>query len=159
MEKYKVGIGYDIHRLVRGRKLVLGGVEVPSGRGSLGHSDGDCLIHALIDALLGAMGQGDIGRLFPDTDPKFKGVRSTGLLADVVARLKKKRLVLVNVDAVIVAERPKLSPHINKIKKSLAGILRIDEEDIGIKAKTNEGLGDVGEGRAIICWAVALLRK
>lgn len=159
MEKYKVGIGYDIHRLVRGRKLVLGGIEVPSGRGSLGHSDGDCLIHALIDALLGAMGQGDIGRLFPDTDPKFTGVRSTGLLADVVARLKKKRLVLVNVDAVIVAERPKLSPHINKIKKSLAGILRIDEEDIGIKAKTNEGLGDVGEGRAIICWAVALLRK
>lgn len=159
MEKHKVGIGYDIHRLIRGRRLVLGGVEIPSPRGSLGHSDGDCLSHALIDALLGAMGQGDIGRLFPDTDPKFKGVRSTELLADVVARLRKKRMTLISVDAVIVAEQPHLDPYKEEIKKSLAGILEINEEDIGVKAKTNEGLGDVGKGRAIICWAVALLRK
>jgi 2-C-methyl-D-erythritol 2,4-cyclodiphosphate synthase len=159
LEKRKVGIGYDIHRLVRGRKLVLGGVEIPSNRGSLGHSDGDCLTHALIDALLGAMGQGDIGRLFPDTDPKFKGVRSLDLLADVVARLRKKRMSIQNVDAILALEEPKLSPYINKIKESLARVLDIETDDIGLKAKTNEGLDSIGRGRAIACWAVALLKK
>lgn len=157
--KYKIGIGYDIHRLVRRRALVLGGVDVPFAKGLLGHSDGDCLIHAVIDGLLGAMGQGDIGRLFPDTDPKYKDIRSTELLKNVAARLKKMRLSIVNIDAVIIAERPKLSPYIDDMKSALAATLKIDAGDIGLKAKTNEGLGDIGRGRAIASWASVLLKK
>ena len=157
--KHKIGIGYDIHRLVAGRKLFLGGIEVPFGKGLLGHSDGDVLIHAVIDALLGALGEGDIGRLFPDTDPRYKGIRSLELLADVAARLKKKKARVVNIDTVIVTQVPKLGPYINNMKKALAPILGLDREDLGIKAKTNEGLGPVGQGRAMACWAVVLLKK
>lgn len=157
--KHKIGIGYDIHRLVAGRKLFLGGIEVPFGKGLLGHSDGDVLIHAVIDALLGALGEGDIGRLFPDTDPRYKGIRSLELLADVTARLKKKRARVVNIDTVIVAQAPRLGPYINNMKKALAPVLGLDKEDLGIKAKTNEGLGPVGQGRAMACWAVVLLKK
>ena len=157
--KNKVGVGYDIHRLVRGRKLILGGVEIPHGRGSLGHSDGDCLVHALIDALLGALGQGDIGQLFPDTDPGWKDIRSTELLEDVVDLLKDRGATIQNVDAVIAAERPRLGPHVNAMKQTLAPILGVPEDSVGIKAKTNEGLGAVGRGRAIACWAVALISQ
>jgi 2-C-methyl-D-erythritol 2,4-cyclodiphosphate synthase len=157
--KHKIGIGYDVHRLVRGRPLYVGGVEVPADRGALGHSDGDCLIHALIDALLGAMGRGDIGRLFPDTDPRYKGVRSTRLLRNVAGRLRRGKFKILNVDAVIVLERPKLGPYIKDMKRVLAEALGLDEDDVGLKAKTNEGLGPMGRGRAIACWAAALIKK
>ncbi len=157
--KYKIGIGYDVHRLVRGRPLYVGGVEIPGDRGALGHSDGDCLIHALIDALLGAAGRGDIGRLFPDNDPRYKDIRSVRLLQNVAGLLKRGKVKVLNVDAVVVLERPKLAPHIINMKKVLAGALGLDEDDIGLKAKTNEGLGPMGQGRAIACWAAALVKK
>jgi len=157
--KYKIGIGYDLHRLVKRRALVLGGVEVPFGKGLLGHSDGDCLIHAVIDALLGGMGLPDIGRAFPDTDPKLEGRRSTDLLRDVAARLKKHKAAVVNIDAVIIAQEPKLAPYIDNMKGVLASALGVAAKDIGLKAKTNEGLGDIGRGRAIAAWAVVLLKK
>jgi len=153
----KIGLGYDLHRLVRGRPLYLGGVEIPHGKGLLGHSDGDALIHALIDALLGAAGEGDIGSLFPDTDPAFRGIRSPELLRAVTIRLRKKGFRVANADVVVVAEAPKLGPHFAAMKKILAPILEIEETALGLKAKTNEGLGLIGKGGAIACWAVALL--
>jgi len=157
--KLKAGIGYDIHRLVAGRKLVLGGVAVPFTKGLLGHSDGDVVIHAVIDAMLGAMGERDIGRLFPDTDPKYKGIRSVELLKAVMARLAKKKYRVVNIDTVIVAQSPQLSPYINNMKRALTPILKVGKENVGIKAKTNEGLGPVGRGKAIAAWAIVLLKK
>lgn len=153
----RIGLGYDIHRLAAGRPLYLGGVEIPSRFGLVGHSDGDALIHALIDALLGAAGDQDIGRLFPDTSPEYRGVRSTELLRRVMARLKKKRLRVENVDVVVVAEAPRLAPYADRIKETLGGILRLPAGRIGIQAKTNEGLGDVGRRKAVACWAVALV--
>jgi len=158
MAETKIGIGYDIHRLEAGRKLVLGGIEIPHEKGLAGHSDGDALVHALIDALLGAMGEGDIGRLFPDTDPRWAGARSLGLLEDVVGRLRARGGRIVNADAVIVAEEPKMAPHAAAIKAALIAVLGIEGADLGIKAKTAEGLGPVGEGRAIACWAAVLIR-
>jgi 2-C-methyl-D-erythritol 2,4-cyclodiphosphate synthase len=155
----RVGLGYDIHRLTRGRKLWLGGLEIPFPLGLMGHSDGDCLIHALADALLGASGDEDIGRLFPDDDPRTLGLRSSILLRAVVARLKKRGYRPVQVDAVIVAEKPKLAPYIPRMRKILARLLGMKEGDLGIKAKTQEGLGAVGRGRAVTCWAVALVRR
>ena len=157
--KLKAGIGYDIHRLVAGRKLYLGGTAVPFTKGLLGHSDGDVVIHAVIDAMLGAMGEGDIGRLFPDTDPKYKGIRSVELLKAVMVRLAKKKYRLVNIDTVIVAQSPKLSPYINNMKRVLTPILKLEKENLGIKAKTNEGLGPVGQGKAMAAWAIVLLEK
>jgi 2-C-methyl-D-erythritol 2,4-cyclodiphosphate synthase len=155
----KIGFGYDIHPLVAGRKLVLGGLEIPFPRGLSGHSDGDGLVHAVVDALLGAAGEGDIGRLFPDTDPRTEGVASLHLLADVMAWLRARGWRVVNVDAVVVAEEPKISPHVAGMKKILCPLLGVDEAGLGIKGKTNEGFGPVGEGRAIACWAVALIEK
>jgi 2-C-methyl-D-erythritol 2,4-cyclodiphosphate synthase len=155
----KIGLGYDLHRLVRGRPLFLGGVEIPYPKGLLGHSDGDALVHAIIDALLGAAGAGDIGRLFPDTDPAFRRIRSPELLRTVMARLRKKRLRVVNVDVIVVAESPKLEPHFETMKRALGPILGLKEGGLGLKAKTNEGTGLVGRGGAIACWAVALLEK
>jgi 2-C-methyl-D-erythritol 2,4-cyclodiphosphate synthase len=155
--KPKVGFGYDIHRLVAGRPLVLGGREIPHGAGLAGHSDGDCLIHALIDALLGAAGEGDVGLLFPDTDPDYEGVRSTVLLQRVMSRLRWRRLEVLNVDAVIVAQAPRIAPHVGRMKETLGPILKLPKDRIGIKAKTNEGLGLVGREKAIACWAVALV--
>lgn len=157
--KLKAGIGYDIHRLVAGRKLYLGGADVPFKKGLLGHSDGDVVIHAVIDAMLGAMGEGDIGRLFPDTDPKYKGIRSLDLLKTVMTRLAKKKYRIVNIDTVIVAQSPKLSPYINDMKKALIPVLKVEKDSLGIKAKTNEGLGPVGQGKAIAAWAIAVLKK
>jgi 2-C-methyl-D-erythritol 2,4-cyclodiphosphate synthase len=155
--KIKVGLGYDLHRLAAGKKLFLGGLEIPFSRGLAGHSDGDGLIHALIDALLGAMGDGDIGQLFSDKDPRYKNIRSTALLEDVMSRLEKKGWMIMNADCVVVAEEPKLAPFIAAIKDILCPILRIQRGLLGIKAKTNEGAGLIGRGKAIACWAVVLI--
>ncbi len=155
----KIGFGYDIHRLARGRKLYLGGVDLPHPSGLVGHSDGDCLIHALIDSLLGALGEGDIGQVFPDSEPEYKGIRSTELLRRVMVRLERKKMAVENVDVVIVAQAPRLAPYLGDMKKVLAPILDIPPANIGIKAKTNEGLGTVGREKAMACWAVALLGK
>lgn len=152
----RTGLGYDLHRLRAGRPLRLGGIHIPHPAGLLGHSDGDALIHALIDAILGAMGEGDIGRLFPDTDPRWRGADSLDLLRDVCARLASKRMRLVHADAVVVAEKPKLGPHFEAMKDVLCPILGLSRDGLGLKAKTNEGLGLIGRGRAIACWAVVL---
>jgi len=153
----RCGLGYDLHRLAPGRPLFLGGIEVPHTAGLVGHSDGDALIHALIDAILGAMGEGDIGQLFPDHDPRCAGIRSTELLRDVCSRLKKKKLAVLHADAVVVAERPKLGPHFPAMKAALAPLLGLPPDGLGLKAKTNEGLGLIGRGRAIACWATVLV--
>jgi 2-C-methyl-D-erythritol 2,4-cyclodiphosphate synthase len=155
--KNRIGFGYDIHRLAGGRPLYLGGIEIAHPAGLAGHSDGDALIHALIDALLGAAGEADIGRLFPDTAAEFKGIRSTELLRRVMVRLKRRRLEIRNVDTVIVAQAPRLAPHSERMKEALGPILGLPKDRIGIKAKTNEGLGPVGEKKAVACWAVVLV--
>lgn len=157
--KIKVGLGYDIHRLERGRDLYLGGVKIPHPSGLLGHSDGDCLVHALIDALLGAVGEADIGRLFPDTDPAYRGIRSIALLQQVMARLRRRRARVLNADVVVVAQTPKLAPYIEPMKDALCPILGVARSRLGIKAKTNEGLGLIGRERAIACWAAALVEE
>jgi 2-C-methyl-D-erythritol 2,4-cyclodiphosphate synthase len=157
--KLRIGLGYDLHRLVPGRKLVLGGVTVPGRLGLAGHSDADVLVHALIDALLGAAGEGDIGRLFPDTDPAFKNARSTDLLALVMADMRRRGLTVLHADAVIVAEKPSVAPLVARMKKILCPLLGVARDGLGIKGKTNEGLGVIGRGRAIACWAVALVRE
>jgi len=154
---HKIGFGYDIHRLEPGRRLVLGGTEIPFGAGLAGHSDGDALVHAVIDALLGALGEGDIGAHFPDTDPRFEGARSTALLQTVMGLLETRGAAVANIDAVIVAEEPKMGPHIPAMKAALGPLLGLPGPALGIKAKTNEGLGPVGEKRAIACYAVALI--
>lgn len=149
-----VGLGFDIHRLVPGRRLLLGGVEIPHPKGLLGHSDGDALLHAVIDALLGAAGLGDIGRRFPDTDPAWKDVSSEGLLDRVMAELRPKWRV-VNADVTVIAEEPKLSPHADEIGRRLAA--RLGTGRVSIKAKTMEGLGPIGQREAIACYAVVQL--
>jgi 2-C-methyl-D-erythritol 2,4-cyclodiphosphate synthase len=155
---HRIGFGYDIHRLEAGRRLILGGIDIPFGAGLLGHSDGDALVHAVIDALLGALGEGDIGARFPDTDPRTEGSRSVGLLQSVMGLLRSRGAEIVNVDTVIVAEEPKMGPHIQAMKAALCPVLGVPETSLGIKAKTNEGLGPVGEKRAIACSAVALIK-
>ena len=157
--KIKIGLGYDIHRLSRGRDLYLGGAKISHPTGLVGHSDGDCLVHALIDALLGAAGEPDIGRLFPDTDPKYKGIRSTALLTDAVSRLRSRGRRILNADVVVVAQGPKLASHIEEMKDRLCPILGLARDDLGIKAKTNEGLGLIGREKAIACWAIALVEE
>jgi len=157
--KHRTGIGYDIHRLAAGRKLVLGGVLIPYPLGLAGHSDADALVHALIDALLGASGDGDIGQLFPNTDPKWKDADSTALLRAVMTRLRKAGFEVVNADAVIVAEKPAIVPHIAAMKTVLCPILGVKPDALGIKGKTNEGLGPIGQGNVIACLATVLIRK
>jgi 2-C-methyl-D-erythritol 2,4-cyclodiphosphate synthase len=154
---HRTGIGYDIHRLEEGRGLVLGGVQIPHAKGLRGHSDGDVLIHAIIDALLGAMGERDIGQFFPDTDPAYKDAQSSELLVSVADLLKQRGYRVVNVDSIVIAEEPRLNPHIPGMKSLLCPILGLDLADLGIKAKTREGLGDVGQGRAIEAWATATI--
>ncbi len=144
---FKVGFGYDRHRLVTGRAFRLGGVEIPAERGPAGHSDGDALIHALVDALLGALGEGDIGRLFPDTDPRFRGAASLGFLEDVMGRVEDAGWKVVNVDTVTVVEEPRIAPHVERIRDVLCPVLGLERAGLGIKAKSAEGLGEVGEGR------------
>lgn len=157
--EYRTGIGTDIHRVAEGRKLMLGGVLVPACAGLAGHSDGDVALHAVIDALLGASGMGDIGTLFPDTAPQFKDVDSKGLLLDVKERLEEKRWVVVNVDLTIHAEEPKLGPVKGQIKRCIASILGIDFTAVNVKAKTNEEFGEIGAGEAMAATAIVLLRK
>jgi len=157
LKKVRTGIGYDIHRLDEGRRLILGGVEIPHTKGLMGHSDGDVLIHAVIDALLGAMGDKDIGQCFPDTNPAYKNIQSTELLASVAIQLKQRDCEILNIDSIVIAEEPKLGPHIPAMKDILCPMLGLHIKDLGIKAKTREGLGDVGEGRAIAAWAVATI--
>jgi len=153
----RVGTGYDIHRLVEKRKLILGGVRIPFEKGLLGHSDADALTHAVCDSLLGAAGMRDIGFHFPDTDDRFKGVSSLKLLDKVVKMLADNNISIANVDTVIIMERPKLSGHIESIKRSLAGVLKLSENSIGVKAKTREGMGEAGRGEAVECYATALV--
>lgn len=155
--KIKIGIGYDIHKFEENRKLFLGGIEIPFYKGLIGHSDGDVLIHAIIDAILGALGEKDIGQLFPDTDPKYKGISSLKLLEKVMKIVKDKKAKILNIDSVVVTEEPKLSPYMNSMKKTLSHVLELEESSIGIKAKTNERLGEIGEGKAIATYAITLI--
>lgn len=154
---FRVGIGYDIHELKKGRRLVLGGVEIPHSKGLAGHSDADVLFHALVDAVLGAMAAGDIGEHFSDLDARWKGADSVRFVRKAVELLKKNKMKIANLDAVVLAEAPKLSPHREQIRKSVARAFDIPESSVGLKAKTNEGLDAVGRKNAIACHAVALL--
>jgi len=153
------GIGYDLHRLVEGRKLMLGGVEVPFEKGPQGHSDGDVLAHALCDALLGAAGLGDIGTHFPDTDPKWKGVSSLLFLEQARKLLVERGLRIVHVDGIVICERPRLGPHFPAMRAALAKSLGISADQINLKAKTNEGTGEIGRGEAIAAQAIATLQR
>ena len=155
----RIGQGYDIHRLVEDRPLILGGVNIPADKGLLGHSDADVLLHALTDALFGAAALGDIGRHFPDTDPQFKGADSRVLLRECVKRVHAAGWGIVNVDASIIAQAPKLAPHMETIRASVAETLGIDLGCVNIKAKTNEGMDAVGRKEAIEVHAVALLES
>jgi 2-C-methyl-D-erythritol 2,4-cyclodiphosphate synthase len=155
----RVGYGYDVHRLVEGRKLILGGVERPFEKGLAGYSDGDVLTHALIDALLGGSSLGDIGEHFPDDDPQYKGISSLLLLGRVVELLREKKFGIGNVDVVVVAEKPKLVEHKCLMREKLSGVLGIGVESINIKAKTGEGLGFAGRGEGIAVHAVVNLKK
>jgi 2-C-methyl-D-erythritol 2,4-cyclodiphosphate synthase len=155
----RIGIGYDIHRLVEGRKLILGGVEIPFEKGLFGHSDADVLTHAICDALLGAAALGDIGSHFPDTDPRFAGASSLDLLAHVVELITERGYKIANLDSIVMAERPKLKPHVQAIRESLAAVLRVEVEQVSVKAKTSEGLESVGRNEAMAAHAVTLLIK
>jgi 2-C-methyl-D-erythritol 2,4-cyclodiphosphate synthase len=155
----RVGIGYDVHPLVEGKKLFLGGIEIPYSKGLLGHSDGDVLIHAICDAILGAISEGDIGVHFPDSDESIRGINSIKILSYVMELVKKKGVKVVNVDAVIAAEEPKIHPHRELIRKNIAKILNVDIDMVGIKGKTKEGLGFVGKKEGIEVYAVALLEE
>lgn len=154
---FRVGQGYDLHRLVEGRPLILGGVKIDYEKGLLGHSDADALLHAITDALLGAAGLGDIGRHFPDTDPAYKGIDSKILLSEAVALVVKAGWVIANVDATVIAQAPKLAPHMDKIRQSVAQAIGIDLHRVNIKAKTKEGCDAVGQKEAIEVNAIVLL--
>lgn len=157
--KIKVGFGFDVHQLQEGRKLVLGGVEIPHVKGALGHSDADVVIHALCDALLGAAGLKDIGYYFPDTDAAFKNIDSTILLARVIELLEERNYIVGNADISLVLEKPKIKPHIDLMKDCLAPILKISTEDISIKATTNEKLGYVGREEGVAAYAAVLIQR
>ena len=153
----RIGHGYDVHKLVEGRKLILGGVEIPHEKGLLGHSDADVLTHAVMDALLGAAALGDIGKLFPDNDDKYLGADSIGLLKKVLAIIKDKGYKVVNIDSTIIAQRPKLSPYIDKMRETLAASMEIGLDCVSVKATTEEGLGFSGAELGIAAHAVALI--
>ena len=155
----RIGHGYDVHRLVEGRKLILGGVEIPWEKGLLGHSDADVLTHALMDALLGAAALGDIGKLFPDSDERYKGADSVELLHTVRQVLKDAGYCVVNVDCTVIAQRPKLAPHIPLMREKLAAAMEVELDRVSVKATTEEGLGFSGEGLGIAAHAVALIEK
>lgn len=155
----RTGIGYDVHRLASGRKLMMGGVDVPFEKGLLGHSDADVLLHAICDALLGAAGLGDIGRHFPDSAPKYKGISSLILLGEVHRLLNESGFAVNNIDATIVAERPKMSPHIPAMVANIASAVRADRSAVNVKATTTEGLGFAGAGEGIAAYAVCTLKR
>ena len=156
---FRVGLGYDIHKLVEDRPLIIGGVEIPYEKGLLGHSDADVLIHAIIDAMLGALALSDIGSHFPDTDPKYKGISSVELLKNVLGLITEKGYVINNIDSNIILQEPKMKPYIPKMVKVLSEVLNIKENQLSIKAKTNEQMDAVGEKKAIEANAVVMLRK
>lgn len=153
----RAGLGYDVHRLVEGRDLILGGVNIPYEKGLLGHSDADVLLHAAMDALLGAAALGDIGRHFPDTDPAYKGISSLRLLAHTGALLEQNNYQIINIDATIIAQRPKMAPHIPQMIRNIAETLGIEEGQVNVKATTEEGLGFTGTGEGISAQAVCSL--
>lgn len=155
----RIGHGYDVHRLVHGRRLILGGVDIPHGTGLLGHSDADVLTHAVMDALLGAAAMGDIGKLFPDNDPAFSGADSLALLREVVARLHAEGYVVGNMDCTVLAQAPKLAPYIAQMRRNLAQCMDVNVDRISIKATTEEGLGFTGAREGIAAHAVVLLEK
>ena len=159
MDRYRIGQGFDIHKLVAGRKLILGGIEVPFDRGFEAHSDGDVLIHSIIDSILGALALGDIGKFFPDTDEKYKDIDSTILLKEIKNLLDEHKYKIVNLDTTIKAEKPKLREYIDIIRNNLANILDTDIEKISVKAKTMEKLGYIGECNAIESDSVVLLEQ
>lgn len=159
MSNTRIGHGYDVHRLVEGRKLILGGVDIPWEKGLLGHSDADVLTHAVMDALLGAAGLGDIGKHFPDTDPAYTGADSLKLLEHVVGLLGERGFAVGNVDATILAQRPKLAPHIPLMRDNLAQVIGVDPGLVNVKATTEEGLGFTGSGEGMAAHAVALIEK
>jgi 2-C-methyl-D-erythritol 2,4-cyclodiphosphate synthase len=154
-----IGIGYDVHRLIEGRKLILGGVEIPHHCGLEGHSDADVLTHAIADALLGAAGEKDIGHHFPNTDPSIKGIDSQEILRRVQALLTARQLAIVNIDCSLIADAPKISPHLQAMKSKLSETLQIPLQRIGVKATTNEGLGFIGRGEGIAAMAVASVQQ
>lgn len=153
----RIGQGYDVHRLVEGRKLILGGVEIEYEKGLLGHSDADVLVHAIMDALLGAAALGDIGKLFPDSDPAYKGADSIALLREVCRRVREEGFELGNIDATVMAQRPKLAPHIMQMRENVAAACGVDVSRISVKATTEEGLGFTGSGDGMSASAVCLL--
>lgn len=155
----RVGIGYDVHRTVPGRPLVLGGVRIEAETGLAGHSDADVVLHALCDALLGAAGMGDIGELFPDTNPRYAGADSRAFVSEVLRRVRAAGLVPWNADVMILAERPRLGPYKGAIRAAVAELLGLPAERVAVKAGTNEGLDAVGRGEAIACWAAVLLTE
>ncbi|MFA4966808.1 MAG: 2-C-methyl-D-erythritol 2,4-cyclodiphosphate synthase [Candidatus Margulisiibacteriota bacterium] len=155
----RVGIGYDAHKLVSGRKLILGGVEIKHPTGLLGHSDADVLVHAVIDALIGSVGKGSIGDFFPDTDPGFKDASSIGLLEKTVKIIADEEYLISNVDSTIVCQDPKLAPYISKMRENLAKAMGIDVSQVNVKAKTEEGLGFTGQKQGISAYAVCLVHK
>lgn len=155
----RVGMGYDVHRLVEERRLILGGVEIPYEKGLLGHSDADVLLHAIMDAMLGAAALGDIGELFPDTDAAYAGISSILLLERVAERLREAGYAVVNLDTTVLAQAPKLAPYRERMRENLARVLALDASRVSVKATTEEGLGFTGEGLGIAAHAVALLEK
>ena len=155
----RIGHGYDVHRLVEGRRLILGGVDIPWEKGLLGHSDADVLTHALMDALLGAAALGDIGKLFPDKDPAYEGADSVELLRKVTALLREQGYRIANVDCTVIAQRPRLAPHIPEMRRRLAEAMELETDRVSVKATTEEGLGFTGEGLGIAAHAVALIEK
>ncbi|MFH1593664.1 MAG: 2-C-methyl-D-erythritol 2,4-cyclodiphosphate synthase [Candidatus Omnitrophota bacterium] len=155
----RIGIGYDIHRLMEGRPLMLGGVEIPFIKGLVGYSDADVLIHAISDAMLGALSLGDIGKHFPNDDPRYKGASSVSLLREVDALIKAKGYEVNNIDTVVIAEEPIISPFVKNMQKKISGTLCVDESCVSIKATSNEGVGSIGRGEAIASYAIVMLNK
>lgn len=156
---YRIGQGYDVHRLAEGRRLLLGGVEIPSDKGCLGHSDADVLLHALMDALLGAAAMGDIGRHFPDKDPTYKDAESLYLLRQVAGLLSEARFGILNVDSTLVLQEPKVAPYVETMRKNIAEALHISTDCVSVKATTEEGMGFTGKGEGVAASAVVLLSR
>ena len=155
----RIGNGYDVHKLTEGRKLILGGVEIPHEKGLLGHSDADVLVHAIMDAILGALSKGDIGKLFPDSSDEFKDISSILLLKKVNEVLKKENYAIINIDSIVAAQAPKLAPYINIMRENIANALETDVENISVKATTTEKLGFEGRGEGISSYAVCLIER
>ena len=156
---YRIGHSIDIHRLVKDRKLILGGIEIPYEYGLLGHSDADVLLHAIAESIIGALALGDIGKFFPDTDPKYKGIDSKILLKEIVEIMFQKNYEINNIDCLLIMEKPKMRPYIDLIRESVANLLQTNIDNVNVKATTNEKLGEIGRGEAIQAHAVVMLRK